>query len=315
VSGGLPRGEATVPAPAGGPGAAPPARGGALTSVRSTLEMIRFSHSVFALPFALLSLVLAAGGVPPVRTIALVVAAMVLARSAAMAFNRVVDRGFDARNPRTAGRHLVTGALSVRFAVGFTVVCSALFVLCAALLNPTALILSPAVLAVLLGYSYLKRVTSAAHFGVGLALGLSPLGAWVAGAGGLVGDLSVPLVLGAAVTLWVAGFDVIYACQDADVDRREGLRALPARLGVPRALNAAALCHVLCLVLFTLVGRLAGLGVAWGVAVALAAALLLVEHALVKGGDLAKVNLAFFTVNGVVALCLGAAGILDALVL
>jgi 4-hydroxybenzoate polyprenyltransferase len=306
VSAGLPRGAS----PAGAP---PAAATGAFGSVRATLEMIRFSHSVFALPFALLALVLAAGGVPPLRTIGLVVAAMVFARSAAMAFNRVVDRRFDAVNPRTAGRHLVTGALSVRFAVGFTVVCAALFVACAAALNETALLLSPAVLAVLLGYSYLKRVTSAAHFGVGLALGLSPLGAWVAGAGGLVGDLRVPLVLGAAVTLWVAGFDVIYACQDADVDRREGLRALPARLGVPRALRVAALCHVLCLILFVLVGRLARLGVAWDVAVALAAALLLVEHFVVKGGDLARVNLAFFTLNGVVALCLGAAGILDAL--
>ena len=286
---------------------------GALGSVRATLEMIRFSHSVFALPFALLSLVLAAGGVPPARTLVLVVVAMVAARSAAMAFNRVADRRIDARNPRTAGRHLVTGALTVRFAVGFTVLCAVVFVACAAALNETALALSPVVLAVCLGYSYLKRVTSAAHFGVGLALGLSPLGAWVAGAGGLVGDLRVPLALGAAVVLWVAGFDVIYACQDAEVDRREGLKALPARLGVQRALKVAALCHVLCVLLFAAVGPLAGLGIAWWVAVGLAAALLVVEHAMVAGGDLARVNLAFFTVNGVVALCLGAAGIFDAL--
>jgi 4-hydroxybenzoate polyprenyltransferase len=167
---------------------------------------------------------------------------------------------------------------------------------------------------VLLGYSYLKRVTSAAHFGVGLALGLSPLGAWVAGAGGLVGDLRVPVLLGAAVTLWVAGFDVVYACQDVDVDRREGLFALPARVGVRRALRIAALCHVLCVVLFALAGRIAGLGVAWGIAVGVAALLLVVEHRLMAGGDVSRVNLAFFTVNGVVALCLGAAGIVDALV-
>ena len=310
---GVPRGSApAAEAPASPPAGAPPARG-PLASVRATLEMIRFSHSVFALPFALLSLVLAARGVPPLRTIALVVGAMVCARSAAMAFNRVVDRRLDARNPRTASRHLVTGALSVPFAVGFTVVCATLFLACAAALNETALLLAPAVLAVLLGYSYLKRVTSAAHFGVGLALGLSPLGAWVAGAGGLVGDLRVPLVLCAAVTLWVAGFDVIYACQDVDVDRRDGLRALPARLGVPRALRVAALCHALCIALFAWVGVLAGLGLAWGLTVGLAAALLLLEHRMVAGGDLAKVNLAFFTVNGLVATALGGGGILDAL--
>jgi 4-hydroxybenzoate polyprenyltransferase len=280
-----------------------------LARLRATLEMIRFSHSVFALPFALLSLVLASGGVPPGRVLLWVLVAMVAARSAAMAFNRLADRRLDAANPRTAGRHLVTGAVSVPFAIAFTAASCALFVLAAAMLNPTALALSPAVLVVLLGYSYLKRVTSLAHVGLGLALGLSPLGAWVAGRGGLDGDLRVPLVLGAAVVLWVAGFDVIYACQDVDADRRAGLRSIPARVGVGRALGVAALFHVLATAGFVATGLVAGLGPWWQVAVALAAALLAYEHAIVSPTDLARVNVAFFNVNGVVALVLGAVGI------
>lgn len=285
----------------------------ALTRLRLALEMIRFSHSVFALPFALLSLVLAAGGVPPVRTIVLVLVAMVAARSAAMAFNRLADRRFDARNPRTAARHLVTGSISVPFAWAFTVVCVAIFLACAAMLNLTALCLSPIVLAVLLGYSYLKRFTAAAHFGVGLALGLSPLGAWIAGAGGLVGDLRVPLLLGLAVSLWVAGFDVIYACQDAEVDRREGLHSIPARLGIPAALRVAAALHVVCIAAFAVVAPLAGLRWPYLGAVGVAAALLTYEHAIVSPTDLSKVNVAFFNVNGLVALLVGAAGIADRL--
>lgn len=290
-----------------------PARG-FLGRLGATLEMIRFSHSVFALPFALLSLVVASGGIPPPRILAWVLVAMVAARSAAMAFNRVADRRLDASNPRTASRHLVTGALSVRFALLFTAASAAVFVLAAAMLNATALALSPAVLLVLLGYSYLKRVTAAAHFGVGLALGLSPLGAWVAGAGGLAGDLHVPLVLGLAVVLWVAGFDVVYACQDVESDRREGLRSIPARLGVPRALKVAAALHLLAVAAFVGTGLLASFGVAWFAAVALVAGLLAYEHRIVSPGDLARVNVAFFTVNGVVALLLGAAGVADVLV-
>jgi 4-hydroxybenzoate polyprenyltransferase len=280
--------------------------------LRLTLEMIRFSHSVFALPFALLSLVLASGGVPPAAVAGWVLLAMVAARSAAMACNRLADRSIDARNPRTAGRHLVTGALSVRFVLAFAVVAAAAFVLSAAMLNRTALLLSPAVLAVLLGYSFLKRVTALAHFGVGLALGLSPLGAWVASRE-LTGDLRVPLALGLGVVLWVAGFDVIYACQDAEVDRRDRLHSIPARLGVERALRVAALLHLLCVAAFAVVAPLAGLGWPYLAALCVAAGLLLYEHAIVSPTDLSKVNVAFFNVNGIVALLLGAAGIVDAL--
>jgi 4-hydroxybenzoate polyprenyltransferase len=297
---------------AGAP-ASPAAPVGLAQRLRRTLEMIRFSHSVFALPFAMLSLVLAAGGVPPGRVILWVVVAMVAARSAAMAFNRLADRDVDARNPRTAQRHLVTGSVSTRFAWVFTVACAGAVVLAAAMLNETALWLSPAVLAVLLGYSYLKRFTAAAHFGVGLALGLSPLGAWVAGAGGLVGDLRVPLVLGAAVVLWVGGFDVIYACQDVESDRREGLHSIPARLGVPAALRIAAVCHALCIGAFVALAFVAHLSWPYLAAVGLAAALLVYEHAIVSPDDLRRVNVAFFNVNGIVALLIGAAGIADVL--
>jgi 4-hydroxybenzoate polyprenyltransferase len=207
----------------------------------------------------------------------------------------------------------VTGALSVPFAWGLTAAASAVFVLCAWAINPTAFALSPLVLLVLLGYSWLKRFTAAAHFGVGLALGLSPLGAWVAGAGGLWGDLRVPLVLGAAVVLWVGGFDVIYACQDVESDRREGLHSIPAALGVPGALRVAAACHVLCVAAFVAVAPLAGLGLPYLLAVGVAAGMLLYEHRIVSPDDLTRVNVAFFNVNGIVALLLGAAGILDAL--
>ena len=286
---------------------------GLATSLRRTLEMVRFSHSVFALPFALLALVLAARGWPPLPVLGWVLLAMVSARSAAMGVNRLADRRFDAENPRTAKRHLVVGSLSVRYALVFTVVCAALFFVAAANLNRTALLLSPFVLVVLLGYSYLKRFTSLAHLGVGLALGLSPLGAWVAGAGGLVGDLRVPLVLGAGVLCWVAGFDVIYACQDVDVDRRLGLHSIPARWGVRGALRAAALLHVLCLALFAWTAVLADLSPAYPVAVGIAALLLLRAHLWARRDDLGKVNAALLPLNGVVALLLGAAGIVDAL--
>lgn len=283
------------------------------TRLRLTLEMIRFSHSVFALPFALLSLVVACDGLPPWRVLGWVLVAMVAARSAAMAFNRIADRDVDAENPRTEKRHLVTGSLSLAFAWGFTLAMSALFVLAAAMLNATALALSPVVLAVLLGYSYLKRMTVLAHFGVGLALGLSPWGAWIAGTGGFGGNPWVPSVLGLGVVLWVAGFDVIYACQDVEADRRLSLFSIPARIGVERALKVAAILHALAILAFAAVAPLAGLTTAYVVALVLAAGLLAYEHRIVSPKDLTRVNVAFFTVNGVVAIALGACGIADVL--
>lgn len=280
-----------------------------LASLERTLAMIRFSHSVFALPFALFALFLAADGWPSARVFLWVVVAMVAARSAAMAFNRIADRRFDAANPRTASRELVTGEISLGFALTFTALATAVFLLAAWRLGPTAFALSPAVLVVLFGYSLLKRFTSLAHFGVGLALGLSPLGAWVAGTGGLEGDLRIPLALGLGVLLWVAGFDVIYACQDEAVDKRLGLRSLPARLGTARALRLAAGLHLLCVLAFAAVGVLADLGPVYLGAVGVVGVVLALEHRVVRPDDLGRVNLAFFTLNGVVSVVLGLAGI------
>jgi 4-hydroxybenzoate polyprenyltransferase len=288
-----------------------PDRPGALGALRRTLEMIRFSHSVFALPFALLALVASRERWPSAPLLGWVLLAMVAARSAAMAVNRIADRRFDAENPRTAGRHLVTGALGTPFAVGFMLVCVGLFFLAAWRLGPLPLRLSPIVLVVLMGYSFLKRFTALAHLGVGLALGLAPLGAWVA-ARGTLDDLGFPSLLAAAVTCWVAGFDVVYACQDVEVDRRLGLHSLPALVGVPTALRIAALLHVLCVLLF---GALVlwGLTPAWPVALALSALLLARAHGLARSEGIGPANAALMPLNGLVAVLLGAAGILDVL--
>jgi 4-hydroxybenzoate polyprenyltransferase len=283
------------------------------TRVTRTLELVRFGHSVFALPFALLALVLACGGWPPLALLGWVLLAMLAARSAAMGVNRLADRRFDAENPRTAGRHLVTGALSVRYVAAFTLGCVLVFLLAAWRINLTALALAPAVLAVLLGYSFLKRVTPLAHLGVGLALGLSPLGAWVAGAGGLVGDLGLPLLLGAGVLCWVAGFDVIYACQDIEADRRLGLRSIPATLGLGSALLVAAVLHLACLLLFALFAWRAGLGPWFWVALGAATLLLLRAHLLARRAGIGPANAVLMPLNGVVAILLGVAGIADVL--
>lgn len=283
------------------------------TSLRHVLEMIRFSHSVFALPFALLALVVGAGGWPPLGVLGWVLLALVAARSAAMGVNRIADRRFDALNPRTATRHLVTGAVSLRLAWGFTLAMLALFFLAAAQLGMLALALSPLVMAVLLGYSFLKRFTSLAHLGVGLALGLAPLGAWVAARGHLQGDLAFPLLLGSGVVLWVAGFDVIYACQDIEVDRRLGLHSIPARLGVARSLAVALALHTGCVVLFAAAGWQAGL-VRWSAAaLGLSVLLLARAHLLARREGVGPANAALMPLNGLVAVLLGAAGIVDAL--
>ncbi|MCB1043709.1 MAG: putative 4-hydroxybenzoate polyprenyltransferase [Acidobacteria bacterium] len=268
--------------------------------------MIKVEHSVFALPFALVSAFLAAEGVPHLSVLALIVAAMVTARSAAMAFNRFLDAEIDARNPRTASRSIPAGRLSKPFALGFTVVCIALFIAVCAALNPLALMLSPVVVLVLLGYSATKRFTSQSHFVLGAALGLAPIGAYVAVRGELAWD---PIWLGLAVVGWTAGFDMIYACQDMEFDRKEGLQSIPARVGVQGALRFARVLH-----LFMLFG-LTWLGVHWQIhpiywlGMVLVALCLVVEHALVWNGDLSRINMAFFTMNGVVSLCYGAATI------
>lgn len=267
-----------------------------------TMKMIKIEHSIFALPFALVSAFLAADGLPPWRVLGLILCAMVLARSAAMAFNRWVDADLDAANPRTAARSIPAGRLSKGYALGFTLICAGLFLLVCYLLNPLALKLAPLMLAVLLGYSLTKRFTALCHFILGLALGLAPLGAWVA----VTGQLSwLPVWLGVAVTAWTAGFDIIYACQDIDFDRKTALHSVPSRLGVMRSLWLARLLHFSMVALLVWFGLHLALAWPYWLGIAAVIACLAYEHALVWGGNLEKVDMAFFTMNGVVSLAYG----------
>ena len=270
--------------------------------IRTVLEMIKFEHSVFALPFALVGALLAAragGGLPGWRPILWIIVAMVGARSAAMTMNRIADIEFDGRNPRTANRALPAGTLSVGFAWAFTILASAVLVLAAWRLNPLALKLSPVALAILFLYSYTKRFTAWSHFVLGFCLGISPAAAWIAIRGSLDWRM---LILCAAVTLWVGGFDVLYACQDVDFDRAEGLHSIPKKFGIPGALQIARVMHLAMVAL--LVWLATAFHLAWPawVGIAVVALLLGYEHSLVKPNDLSKMNAAFFAVNGYISL-------------
>ncbi|MGA2630247.1 MAG: UbiA-like polyprenyltransferase [Terriglobia bacterium] len=272
---------------------------GVLAKTRTTLEMIKFEHSVFALPFALTGAMLARRGLPSWRELLWIVVAMVGARSAAMTFNRIADLRIDALNPRTKARALPAGQLSLGFAIAFTIVSCALLVLAAHELNPLAFKLSPVAIAILLAYSFTKRFTLLSHLILGLCLGISPAAAWIALRGGL--SVSV-LLLGAAVMLWVAGFDVIYACQDVEFDHSLGLHSVPRRYGIRAALWISALLHVGTLALLIAVVRMENLGWIAAAGLAVVAALLAYEHSLVKPSDLSRVNAAFFTVNGFISI-------------
>jgi 4-hydroxybenzoate polyprenyltransferase len=274
--------------------------------IRTVLEMIKFEHSVFALPFALTAALLAARathqpprGWPTVRQILWIVVAMVAARSAAMTMNRIADVRYDRENPRTKQRALATGALSVSFAWIFTLVAIAIFLVAAWQLNPLALKLAPVALVVLFFYSFTKRFTNWSHLFLGFALGISPAAAWIAITGGL--DLRM-LILCAAVTLWVGGFDVLYACQDIDYDRSAGLYSVPKRFGVANALLIARLMHLGVVGLLTwLAASFALPWPAW-LGIAVVAALLAYEHSLVKANDLSKLDAAFFAMNGYISM-------------
>ena len=270
---------------------------------RTVLEMIKFEHSVFALPFALTGALLAARatqhGWPTLRQILWIVVAMVAARSAAMTINRIADLRYDKENPRTRMRALATGALSVSFACIFTLVAVVVFFLAAWQLNPLALKLAPLAIAILMFYSFTKRFTSWSHLFLGFALGISPAAAWIAITGSLDWRM---LILCAAVTLWVGGFDVLYACQDIDFDRQSGLYSIPKRFGIANALWIARVMHVGVVLL--LAGLAASFGLPWPAwaGIVVVAALLAYEHSLVKANDLSKLNAAFFTVNGYISM-------------
>jgi 4-hydroxybenzoate polyprenyltransferase len=281
---------------------------GVARPLRTTLEMIKFSHTIFALPFAVLSAVLAAGGWPDAATLAKILLAMVGARSAAMAHNRLADREIDAANPRTARRALPAGALSVAYVRVFLAVSVAVFIAAAASLNRLTLLLSPVALALLFAYAYAKRFTSLSHLVLGLCLGMAPVGAWIA----VRGDIgTTPVLLGLAVLFWTAGFDVIYSLQDEEHDRRAGLRSLPARLGAGPALAISAAFHAVMVVLLIVVWRVAGGGWLFGLGIAATAAALVYQHAIVRPRDLSRVNAAFFTSNGFVSIALAVCGIAD----
>jgi 4-hydroxybenzoate polyprenyltransferase len=271
--------------------------------IRTVLEMIKFEHSVFALPFALTGALLAARstahGWPTFRQILWIVVAMVAARTAAMTVNRIVDLRYDKENPRTKMRALATGALSVPFAWIFCSVAVALFFVAAWQLNPLALKLAPLAIAVLFFYSFTKRFTNWSHLFLGLALGISPAAAWIAITGGL--DWRIVILCG-AVTLWVGGFDVLYACQDVEFDREAGLFSMPKRFGIARALLIARAMHVGVVVLLSWLAASFGLPWPAWAGIVVVAALLGYEHSLVKANDLSKLNAAFFTVNGYISM-------------
>jgi 4-hydroxybenzoate polyprenyltransferase len=272
---------------------------GILSKIRTTLEMIKWEHSIFALPFALTAMLLAAGGLPGWRAVAWIVVAMVAARSAAMAFNRWADADLDAANPRTSKRAIPAGLLSRRFVMGFTIAAVLVFFVAAAELNRLTLMLAPLVLVVLLGYSYLKRLTRWSHLGLGLSLGLAPAAAWIAVRGSL--DPRI-LVLTAAVTLWAGGFDVLYACQDYEHDRAAGLHSLPQAVGVAAAFRAARAMHVVALWALAWFAWLFHFGLVGWAGIVAVGLLLAYEHAIVSPRDLRRLNAAFFTMNGVIAL-------------
>lgn len=294
-----------------GPTPAPAVNFPALSrSLKTTLEMIKFSHTLFALPFALLAAVLAARGLPALPTLAKILLAMVGARSAAMSHNRLADHAIDAANPRTASRALPSGAVSAGFVRIFLAGSVVLFLLAAASLNRLTFALSPAALALLLLYSYTKRFTWLSHLVLGLCLALAPIGAWIAVSGSFAWT---PILLGLAVLFWTAGFDILYALQDEDHDRRAGLKSVPARWGARTALAASAALHAAMIPLLLAVWRLSGGGALFAAGILATAAALLYQHVIVKPGDLSRINTAFFTANGFVSVILAFCGIADVL--
>lgn len=269
-----------------------------LRSTRITLEMIKWEHSIFALPFALTGAMLAAHGWPTLKVLGLILICMVAARSAAMAFNRLVDAKLDAGNPRTAMRAIPAGRLSASFVGMFTLVAAGVFVLSAALLNRLTLECAPLALVVVLAYSYMKRVTRWSHLVLGLALGIAPAAAWIAVRGSLAPRI---LLLTAIVILWVGGFDVLYACQDLEYDRKAGLFSVPASYGLEAAFWIARSMHLMMAVLLFVLLRLFGLGDIAVAGMCLVVVLLAYEHKIVSPRDLTRMNAAFFTLNGIIS--------------
>ena len=272
-----------------------------MTAVRHFLDAIKFEHTVFALPFAYVAMVLASDGWPGWRTLLWVTLAMAGARTLAMAVNRLADRFIDAANPRTARRHLPAGLLTPAQVAGAAAAAGALLLLSAHMLNPLCLALAPLAVLFLVGYSYTKRFTWLSHWILGFTDGIAAAGGWIA----VRGAFAPPVyVLWFALTVWIAGFDLIYACQDVEFDRGHRLHSVPARFGIPAALATARVCHVLTIAAFALLGWMMGLGWLYWLGVAVVGGLLVYEHSLVSPGDLSRLDVAFFNVNGYIAVIL-----------
>lgn len=282
-----------------------------VADAKTLASLVKLSHSVFALPFALLSLLCATGGHPAPAVLVAVVAAVVAARTAAMAYNRFADRAIDAVNPRTANREIPRGVVRPATALTLTAIAGASFVAVCVWLGPACGWLALPTLLFLLGYSHVKRFSWACHLWLGIALGIAPVAAWLAADGAFSTRLLAPTVLGLAVAFWVAGFDVLYACQDERFDREHGLHSVPARFGARRAMWIARTLHALALSGFCAFGVLAPLGTAYAVGLVGAALLLLWQHRLLRPDDLSRIDMAFFTANGTIAVLVFAAGCLD----
>jgi len=281
---------------------------GLFKKIAIIFELIKFSHTIFSLPFVIMSAFLAAGGVPSIRKLIIIVLAVTMARSCAMAFNRLVDTRFDEQNERTAYRVTHQKLVGQPFMWVFAIGSALLFVLFAGMLNKLSLMLSPIALVLVFGYSYTKRFTDASHFVLGAALGLAPIGAWI----GIRGESGVPaFIIGIAVLLWTAGFDIIYSCQDYEHDKRMGLFSVPKRFGIKSALKISTGLHILMVVFLFLLFRYTALSYIYLAGVCVVMALLIYEHSLVKPTDLTKINVAFFNINGVISIGLTVMTIID----
>ena len=282
-----------------------------LRKIRIILEMIKFEHTIFALPFAVMSMFLASGGIPKLVKISWILVAMVGARSCAMSFNRIVDANIDANNPRTAVRAIPSGHLKTWETWIFTMISASLLILAAFKLNPLAFRLSPLALIITMVYSYTKRFTSFSHFWLGISLAISPIGAWIA----IKGRFDIlPILLGLAVMFWTAGFDIIYACQDFDFDKQNGLHSIPVKFGIRVSLWFSSGMHIFAVCILIGIGIISELGSTYLTGVGIVVAILIYEHAIVKPDDLSRVNLAFFTLNGMVSLVLMVLSIVDLLI-
>ncbi len=275
------------------------------------LNMIKFEHTIFALPFAIMSAFIASDGLPPLDKCGWILLAMVGARSCAMAFNRLVDAKIDGENPRTAMRAIPAGLITTGSVRVFTLASAALLVFSAYKLNPLAFALSPVALGITMGYSYTKRFTSLSHFGLGLSLSIAPIGAWIAVKGRF--DW-IPMLLGLSVLLWTAGFDIIYACQDFEFDRKKRLHSIPARFGIRKALWLSSALHLITVSILVGLAVLPNLGALYLTGVGVVTLILIYEHTIVSPSDLSRVNLAFFTLNGMVSLVLSALSVADLLI-